>query len=305
MIKAANEAAEAAKKAAEEATRKAEEETRLAKEEAQALAMAADEGAAAAKKATEETISRINEESRLATETLHKLEQINPEKMACVLHELRTPLHSITGFSRLILEGRVPDSETREEFLTIIVNQSEHLRMLLDELADIPSVESDRFEIRKEYVSTKDLLQNAVQELYSVASEKGIELSKDIPLTLPNIEVDGKRLRQVVFNLISNAIKFSPGGRQIVVTIEDAGPAVQVSVSDQGIGVPKDQQERIFERFYQVDGSAQRRFGGTGLGLAIVKRIVEAHEGQVWVESDPGKGSTFYFTVPKYQDRKA
>ena len=112
---------------------------------------------------------------------------------------------------------------------------------------------------------------------------------------------DEDRLLQVFDNLLGNAIKFSPNGGQIVVAIEDAGDRLQVSISDQGIGIPKDQHERIFERFYQVDGSARRRFGGTGLGLAIVKRIVEAHEGQVWVESEPGRGSTFYFTVPKHQ----
>jgi signal transduction histidine kinase len=113
---------------------------------------------------------------------------------------------------------------------------------------------------------------------------------------------DEDRLLQVFDNLLGNAIKFSPDGGNIVVGVQDGGDRLQVSVSDQGIGIPRDQHERIFERFYQVDGSAQRRYGGAGLGLAIVKRIVEDHGGQVWVESEPGRGSTFYFTVPKHQN---
>jgi signal transduction histidine kinase len=108
-------------------------------------------------------------------------------------------------------------------------------------------------------------------------------------------------------NLLGNAIKFSPEGGQIIVTVEDAGSMVQVSVADQGVGIPPDQLERIFERFYQVDGSARRRFPGVGLGLTIAKRIVEAHGGRIWAVSEPGNGSAFHFAIPKYQgdDRRA
>jgi len=104
---------------------------------------------------------------------------------------------------------------------------------------------------------------------------------------------------------MENAIKFSPDNGQITVTAKDAKTMIQVSVADQGIGIPKNQQERIFERFYQIDGSPRRRFGGTGMGLAIIKRILEAHDGQVWVESELGQGSTFYITIPKYQRPQA
>jgi len=129
-----------------------------------------------------------------------------------------------------------------------------------------------------------------------------LTLVENLPEDLPPVAGDEGWLLQVFDNLLGNAIKFSPNGGQITVTVEDAGPMERVSIADQGIGIPKDQQERIFERFYQVDGSARRRFGGVGLGLAIVKRIVETHGGKVWVESEEGKGSTFYFTIPKYQD---
>jgi two-component system phosphate regulon sensor histidine kinase PhoR len=129
----------------------------------------------------------------------------------------------------------------------------------------------------------------------------GLTLLEHLPDNLPPVAGDEGRLLQVFDNLLGNAIKFSPDGGQILVTVEDAGTMVRASVSDPGIGIPEDQQERIFERFYQVNGSAKRRFSGVGLGLAIVKRIVETHGGQVWVESEHGKGSTFYFTIPKYE----
>ena len=122
-----------------------------------------------------------------------------------------------------------------------------------------------------------------------------------LPGDLPPVAGDKGRLLQVFDSLLDNAIKFSPRGGKIVVAVEEAGTMVRAFVSDQGIGIPGDQQERIFERFYQVDGSARRRFGGAGLGLTISKRIVEAHGGKIWVESEPEKGSIFYFAIPKFQ----
>jgi two-component system sensor histidine kinase VicK len=124
-------------------------------------------------------------------------------------------------------------------------------------------------------------------------------LTCQIPPDLAPAYADRDRVNQVLDNLIGNAIKFSPQGGTITLRLEDAGEMLQVSVSDSGIGIPQDQIERIFERFYQVDGSATRKFGGAGLGLAIVKRIVEAHGGRIWASSRLGQGSTFSFTLPK------
>jgi signal transduction histidine kinase len=115
---------------------------------------------------------------------------------------------------------------------------------------------------------------------------------------------DEGRLLQVFDNLLGNAIKFTPEGKKITVAVKDVGDMVQATVADEGIGIPADQRERVFDRFFQVDGTARRRFGGTGLGLTIAKRIVEAHEGEIWVESDPGEGSAFHFTVPKFQPQE-
>ncbi|MBA7624069.1 Alkaline phosphatase synthesis sensor protein PhoR [subsurface metagenome] len=216
--------------------------------------------------------------------------------MSNILHELRTPLHSITGFTKLILDGEVSDHGTRDEFLTIIGKQSEHLRQLVDELVDISPAEPDRFEVRKEQVSTKELLQSAVRELYSLANQKNIIFSENIPKTLPEINIDGTRLRQVMLNLLNNAIKFSNDGGSVRVKAEARNGELLVQVTDQGIGIAKEAIPSLFEKFYQVAYPA--RVGGLGLGLYISKQIIEAHGGRIWAESTEGDGSTFSFTLP-------
>jgi two-component system phosphate regulon sensor histidine kinase PhoR len=139
----------------------------------------------------------------------------------------------------------------------------------------------------------------AVEAARAVTDEAGIELKLETPEGLPPITGDLQRLGQVFDNLIGNAIKFSPNGGKIWVRLQAEDASVRAEVIDQGIGMAMDQLDRVWERFYQVDGTTTRRFGGTGLGLAIVKRLVEAHHGQVGVSSEPGLGSTFYFTIPR------
>ncbi|NTU62663.1 MAG: cell wall metabolism sensor histidine kinase WalK, partial [Chloroflexi bacterium] len=129
----------------------------------------------------------------------------------------------------------------------------------------------------------------------------GISLRLEAETDLPSIPVDRDRINQVFDNLLGNAIKFSPRGGTIVIEVKDAGDVIQLDVQDTGVGIPTDKLERVFDRFYQVDGSATRRFGGAGLGLAIARRIVEAHGGHIWVQSEVGTGSAFAFTLPKTQ----
>jgi two-component system phosphate regulon sensor histidine kinase PhoR len=215
------------------------------------------------------------------------------------VHELRAPLHSILAFTKLILEGEVSDRETQKEFLTIIGDQSEHLRKLVDELVDISPVESGRFEIRKERVATKDLLQSVVREFYSVANEKNIVIRENIPRTLPEMEIDGQRLRQVMLNLLGNAIKFSSDGGSVGVRAEVRNGDLLVQVTDRGIGIAEETMPSLFEKFYQAKNPV--RVGGLGLGLYISKRIIEAHGGRIWAESVEGAGSTFSFTLPLEQ----
>jgi len=221
------------------------------------------------------------------------------EFMSNIVHELRAPLHSITGFTKLVLEGGVPDPGTQQEFLTIIAEQTEHLRRLVDELVDISSVESGRMEIHRERVSARDLLQSAVNQIYSMADQKNITLSEHIPATLPKVEVDEQRLRQVMFNLLGNAIKFSEEGGNVSVEAEVRDGDLLVQVIDQGIGIAEEAMPFLFDRFYQ--GKNPDKVGGLGLGLYISKQIIEAHGGQIWAESAEGAGSTFSFTLPLEQ----
>jgi len=274
-----------ARKRAEVKKKTLEEETKQAREEAEAT-----------RKSLEETLSKNEEETQQARETLHKVDPVQSQYMSNILHELRTPLHSIIGFTKLVLDGKVGDVETQKEFLTIINKQSEQLRNLIDELVDVPNVESEHFEVQKKSVSIEELIQSAVKELYSITSKRNIVLSKDVPLTLPEINADEKRLKQVMFNLLDNAIKFSEDGSHINVKAEVNSGKLLVAVSDQGVGITEEDMNAIFGRYYRAKDSI--RVGGLGLGLHISKQIIEAHGGRIWAESIKGKGSTFSFTLP-------
>lgn len=229
-------------------------------------------------------------------EALRELDRIKSEFISNVSHELRTPLHSIKGFTKLMLEGKVPDPNIQKEFLTIIEKDSKRLGTLIDSLLDMSRLESGRFEVRKQLLSIKDIIHDALESFYSLAEEKSIILSKKIPAELPQVEADRERLRQVMTNLLSNAIKFSPDDGSIMVKAEGRNSELLVQVIDHGNGIPEEAIPHVFDRFYQVESSMTRSTGGSGLGLYISKQIIEAHGGRIWVESELGKGSTFCFT---------
>ena len=232
---------------------------------------------------------------------LKKADRLKDEIVQNISHELRTPLTFVKGYVEMLLdEGAGPLNATQKKYLEIAVEKTSVVTRLVSDIMTLQQTEA--LPSRRMPISLTELARRAVLGCMATAEKAGLALVEKIADDLPLVAGDEDRLLQVFDNLLGNAIKFSPDGGQIVVAVQDAGERLQVSVSDQGIGIPKDQHERIFERFYQIDGSARRRFGGAGLGLAIVKRIVEAHEGQVWVESEPGRGSTFYFTVPKHND---
>jgi PAS domain S-box-containing protein len=235
-------------------------------------------------------------ERKQAEEKLRKIEQMKSEFLSNVSHELRTPLQSISGFTKLILTGKVPDASTQQEFLQIIERESLHLNNLINDLLDMSRLESGRFQINKRLLPIRDTIVDAVKSFYSLAREKNIALSEDIPEELPEIEADGERLRQVVINLLSNAIKFSNPGGKVNIKVEHGNKELLIRVTDQGIGIPEEAMPRLFERFYQSEDKLAK--GGTGLGLYISKQVVEAHGGHIQVESQAGKGSTFSFTLP-------
>ncbi len=237
----------------------------------------------------------ITERKRVEEERL-KLDSMKSEFISNVSHELRTPLHTIKGFTKLLLAGEVPESETQQEFMDIIDKQSEQLGMLIESLLDISRLETGRFTIQKQPVLLGEIIIEAVKTFSGLAVEKNIKIIQDIPAALPQVEADGERLRQVMSNLLGNAIKFSDAGTSITARCEVRGGEMLVRVIDQGAGISEQALPHIFERFYRAEETKDK--GGTGLGLYIVKQIIESHGGNIWAESRAGGGSIFSFTLP-------
>ncbi|MFC1951228.1 PAS domain S-box protein [Chloroflexota bacterium] len=244
------------------------------------------------------TIIRDITDRKEIEDRLIEVDRLKSEFIANTSHELRTPLQSIMGFAKLLLSGKVRDTERQEEFLKIIERQSEHLVMLINDLIDVQRLESGRFQVEKVDVKINEVITDALSELNAMTVEKSIEISEQYPASLPAVNADALRIKQVIINLVGNAIKFSYDGGKIWVKADIDGDDLLVQVTDYGMGIPKQSVGRIFERFHQVDGSLTRKEQGTGLGLYIVKQIIEAHKGRVWVDSVEGKGSTFSFAIP-------
>lgn len=236
-------------------------------------------------------------ERKRAEAALRELDRMKSEFISSVSHELRTPLHSISGFTKLMLMEKAPNPKDQREFLTTIDKQAEHLAKLIDNLLDVSRLEAGHFDIHKQRISLKAAIHDAIKELYSLASEKGITISANTPANLYEVEADKERFMQAMGNLLGNAIKFSPNGGKIDVNMEVRKNEVLVSVTDHGIGIHKKDMPHIFDRFYRTKKSVF--IDGTGLGLYITEQIIKAHGGHIWVESELGKGSTFHFTIPK------
>ncbi len=248
---------------------------------------------------SDETGQRIGEVRVVHDVTKEReIEEMRDEFFSTISHQLRTPLFSIQGFVRLILDDEVPDEKTRREFLTIISRQTEQLTQLVNNLLNISRLESGMLEMERKPVQLLDVLQQAVSKLQGIAQGKKITLTTDSPASLPTITGDRHWLDQVVTNLIGNAIKFTPEGGRVTVGARQSDGEILVEVSDTGIGIPPDSLDRIFTKFYRVPDEAGERPEGTGLGLHIAKKIVEAHGGRIWAESTLGEGSTFRFTLP-------
>ncbi|MBI5566783.1 MAG: GAF domain-containing protein, partial [Chloroflexi bacterium] len=233
-----------------------------------------------------------------AYKELQELDKLKDELVQNVSHELRTPLTFIKGYVELMLEQDMgPLNEVQRESLSIVAEKTNALTRLVSDIIFLQQIERESLDLAPH--SLRDVAKMALHSCEVTATNSGIALRLDAPEVVPPIAIDRDRINQVFDNLLGNAIKFSPRGGTITIGVEDKGDHLQLSVSDVGVGIPTDKLKRIFDRFYQVDGSATRRFGGAGLGLAIAKRIVESHGGEIWVESEMGHGSRFVFTLPK------
>jgi len=229
---------------------------------------------------------------------LQELDKMKDEMIQNISHEMRTPLTFVKGYVQLMLDNQLGElSEMQRSSLEIVARKAELLTRLIDDIITLQTLNTRMLKL--EMVDLGMLVRDTMQVHQLDAAAADLAFQTDIPPDLPPVMVDPLRVRQVLDHLLSNAIKFSLDKGTIAVRLREEEACLRVEVADQGIGIPADQLERIFDRFYQVDGSAGRRFGGAGLGLSLVKLIVEAHGGRVWVESELRKGSTFYFTLPK------
>lgn len=230
-----------------------------------------------------------------------RVEQMRTEFVANVSHELRTPITAVRGFAETLLDGAMEDPDMRRQFVKIIYEESDRLTRLVNDLLDLSKIESGHSVLQFDRCNLNELVQTTVKKLSNEANQHGLTLETHVPEGAIMAEVARDRVAQVLINLIGNAIAYTPEGGRIDVFLEGAKDNVIIRVRDTGIGIPREDLPRLFERFYRVDKARARRSGGTGLGLAIVKHIVEAHGGVVNVESALGRGSTFSFVLPKNQ----
>jgi signal transduction histidine kinase len=245
--------------------------------------------------------AQATENARLAVaasraEVLEELNELKSEFVSTVAHELRTPLTYLQGYSELLLSRQDTPPERQRRWLEIMNDETKRLSDLITELLDLSRIEQGRIEVHPRPLDLRSLVEERVA-LFRVQSEAH-RLHAEAEEPLPIAWGDPQMLVRVIDNLLSNAIKYSPEGGNVTVHVQPDDDAVRVSVADEGIGIPEDQLTRIFDRFHRVDSQATRGVSGFGLGLSIVKASVELSGGRIWVDSAPGKGSVFNFTVP-------
>jgi two-component system sensor histidine kinase BarA len=270
-----------------------------------------------AMRATFAELTEHNARLSRAVARLEELDRLKSNFLATMSHELRTPLTSVIGYAEMMAEGLAgPVSSDQREYLTTILGKADQLLGLITAVLDVSSLESGQLALERAALSLADLVTSELATFAPQAGRRGIAIQLE---ACPDTVVvgDRRKIRQIVSSLVSNAVKFTPDRGQVGIALrrgplavhgpgpDDGTPAVQLVVSDSGIGISRDQVAKIFEPFFQVDSSSTRAFGGTGLGLTLAKAYVEAHGGQIWVDTMPGRGSTFTATFPACGDAAA
>jgi protein-histidine pros-kinase len=245
-------------------------------------------------------IRDITERKQLAWRML-EANRLKTEFLANMSHELRTPLNAIIGFAALMYKGKVgPLSPEHREYVGDILTSSRHLLQLINDVLDLAKVESGKMEFRPEEVDLAQLTTEVRDILRGLAAKKRLRVEIDVDEAARKVVVDAARVKQILYNYLSNAIKFTPEGGRIFVRVASESPSLfRIDVEDTGVGIPSEQLGKLFVEFQQLDASAAKRHQGTGLGLALTKRIVEGHGGRVAVRSTPGHGSTFSAVLPR------
>jgi signal transduction histidine kinase len=246
---------------------------------------------------------RLFDEIQDKSRQLEIASQHKSQFLANMSHELRTPLNAILGYTELILDdiyGKTP--EKMREVLERLQTNGKHLLGLINDVLDLSKIEAGQLTLDLSDYSVQDIVHTVATTVESLATGKKLPLTVDVAANLPPGHGDGRRLAQVLLNLVGNAIKFTDKG-EVAIKATASDGSFTVAVRDTGPGIGRSDQGKIFEEFQQADNSATKRKGGTGLGLSIAKRIIEMHGGRIWVESEIGKGSTFAFTIPVRVDR--
>ena len=322
-IKAAKEEARVAREAAEQARAQADkeaycyfqdeigrliEQVESTKNEAlEIIARSREES-----KLTKDEAEKTDKTSKIAMDGLHPETALNRVRetgtsssksgeddtgyIAAMLHEMRAPLHSISSFARLMLEDDVPDTMTWRESLSFLVQQSDTLNGLLDDLAGNLANSSSHLEINRTIVSPNELISDVIRSMQNIALEKNILIGSTIPDRLPAIDADESRIKQVLINLIDNALKFNEGDSTVIIKAQVFENELMILVEDYGIGIPEGETLAVFDDYYRASNHGDRE--GQGLGLGVCKQIVEAHGSSIHVKSVEGECSTFYFTLP-------
>ena len=243
-----------------------------------------------------------------AVEEMREVDRIKSQFLANMSHELRTPLNSIIGFARVILKGiDGPITELQQQDLTAIFNSGQHLLGLINDILDLSRIEAGKMELTFDEVNMTELISSVMSTATGLIKDKPISLKREVPENLPLVRADAMRVRQVLINFLSNAAKFTEEGEITVkARVEESTkgqPIVMVEVTDSGPGIALEDQTKLFQPFSQVDASLTRKVGGSGLGLSICQHLIQMHGGHIGVHSDIGQGSTFYFSVPVFQQK--
>jgi two-component system, OmpR family, phosphate regulon sensor histidine kinase PhoR len=228
---------------------------------------------------------------------MRKLETIRQDFISNISHELRTPLASLKALTETLQETALDDPPAARRFIERIETEVDSLSLIVSELLELSRIESGRVPLKMSAIDPCELIRNAMERLGLQAERAGLSVILNCPDRLPRVLADSERLEQVLVNLLHNSIKFTEAGGEIEIKAHESDQnLVEFSIRDTGVGIAAEDLPRIFERFYKADRA--RSGGGTGLGLAIARHLVKAHGGDIWAESQVGKGSTFYFTIP-------
>jgi two-component system phosphate regulon sensor histidine kinase PhoR len=227
---------------------------------------------------------------------LRSLQTMRRELVGNISHELRTPLATIKAIVETIQDGAIDDKEATKKFLARVNDEVDRMTQMLAELTELSRIESGKAKLKLETVNLNLIIEDVIARLNPYAKSQRVALLSELPDDLPPVHADNERIRQVITNLVHNAIKFTPSGGKAIISAKPERDSLVVSVCDTGIGISKEDLPHVFERFYKADKA--RAGGGTGLGLAIAKHVVQAHGGNIWAQSEEGKGSTFSFSLP-------